>query len=91
MRTWKFEDCKVEETMTRKYIRQLLKVLTYTGGVNGDTDVYQYHDPHGDMWEIEVDRHDDDGYELSDDEIAAHATCVRHMRQEWTVSEEAEE
>ena len=49
----------------------------YMGGVNSEQDIYQYRDHDGAVWEIEVDRHDDDGHELDDSEIVEHATRVR--------------
>lgn len=52
----------------------------YMGGVSGEQqDVYQYRDHDGAVWDIEVDRHDDDGHELDDSEIVEHATRIRRI------------
>lgn len=63
--------------MDRESVRELLRPLQYVGGINGDTDIYCFRDPAtGQIWEIAVDRHDDDGHELSNEQIALHATWV---------------
>ena len=71
--------------ITDKYeIAKILMDSDYIGGINGDTDVYQYCDHDGTVWEIEVDRHDDDGHELDDSEVIEHAIRIRIHGFVWT-------
>ena len=67
-------------TFTRCEVICIQQSSEYMGGVSGEQrDIYQYRDHDGAVWEIEVDRHDDDGHELDDSDIAEHATRIRRI------------
>lgn len=60
-------------------IAKILQDSEYMGGINGDIDDYQFMDHTRDIWIIHVDCHNDDGNELTNDEIIGHAIGAERL------------
>lgn len=66
--------------ITDKYeIAKIMQDSEYMGGINGDIDDYQFKGHIGDTWIIHVDCHNDDGDELTNDEIIEHAIGAERL------------
>ena len=71
-------------SMKRADLQEFITRLTYVGGENSlDGDIYDFLDKSNIYWEIEVDCHNDDGDELTNDEIIEHAIRIRMHGFDW--------